>query len=195
MEPYDLNNILQTYNSVSQHNNNQEICCICQDIVDNGEQVYELPECKHMFHTNCIMTWFRAKNNACPLCANPGINNKDDNLTRKDYGYYGGWTSAQRRMTTTRFKMVAKIIKEKDCPNDLCKLYKTLLKDVDAIHQLKKNLDSFKKQEKNEMPYAKALKETEKYLRKLRTLGLKIYKQVNDVIEYPIVPIIIPTRQ
>ena len=55
MEPYDLNNVLQSYNSITEENDNQEICCICQDIVDNGQQVYELPECNHIFHTNCIL--------------------------------------------------------------------------------------------------------------------------------------------
>ena len=67
MDPYDINNILQTYNAVSQQNDYQEICCVCQDIVDNGEQVYELPECNHMFHNTCIMEWFKKSYN-CPLC-------------------------------------------------------------------------------------------------------------------------------
>ena len=196
MDPYDINNILQTYNAVSQQNDNQEICCVCQDIVDNGEQVYELPECNHMFHTNCIMTWFRAQNNACPLCANPGINNKKDKVKeRRDYGYFGGWSSAQRKMNTARYKMVSKIVNNKDCPKDLLKLYKSLSINIDAIKLIKNDFDVFKKTDKKHLPYEKAVQETEQRLRKMRTLGLKVYKQVMNVIEYPIVPIIIPTRQ
>lgn len=195
MDPYDINNILQTYSAVSQQNGHQEICCVCQDIVDNGEQVYELPECNHMFHTNCIMTWFRAQNNACPLCANPGINNKNDKTGRKDYGYFGGWSSAQRKMNTARYKMVSKIVNNKDCPKGLLKLHNGLSINIDAIKLIKSEFDQFKKKEKKQLPYETAIHETEHRLRKMRSLGLKIYKQVLDVIEYPIVPIIIPTRQ
>ena len=36
--------------------------------------IYELPECEHTFHTNCIMHWFRTDHNTCPLCQNTGIN-------------------------------------------------------------------------------------------------------------------------
>ena len=195
MEPYDLNNVLQTYNGISENNNNQEICCICQDIVDNGEQVYELPECKHIFHTNCIVTWFRNQNTACPLCANPGINNKNDKLSRRHYGYFGGWSSAQRMMETSRYKTVTKIINKKDCPKDLTKLYTNLMKNIDEFKTIKKNYQKFKTTTKNELSYESAIKQTEQQLRKIRTMGLKISKQVQQVVEYPIVPLIIPIRQ
>lgn len=195
MEPYDLNNVLQSYNSITEENDNQEICCICQDIVDNGQQVYELPECNHIFHTNCIITWFRNQNTGCPLCANPGINNKNEKLSRRHYGYFGGWVSAQRMMETTRYKRVVKIITKNDCPKDLKKLYINLMKNIDEFKIIKKNYQKFKTTTKNELAYGAAIKQTEQQLRKVRSMGLKISKQVQEVIEYPIVPLIIPIHQ
>ena len=49
-----------------------DICAICQE--DLCGNIYELPECGHKYHTNCIMHWFRTNHNTCPLCQNQGIN-------------------------------------------------------------------------------------------------------------------------
>ena len=54
-------------------NNNNDICAICHENLGE-ENIYNLPECCHNFHTNCIMTWFRAGHDRCPLCNNKGIN-------------------------------------------------------------------------------------------------------------------------
>ena len=54
-------------------NDSNDICAICHDNLGE-DNVYTLPECNHKFHTNCIMTWFRAKHNTCPLCNNKVIN-------------------------------------------------------------------------------------------------------------------------
>ena len=32
---------------------------------------YKIPECKHEFHNECLLTYFRVSNNtSCPLCRN-----------------------------------------------------------------------------------------------------------------------------
>ena len=44
-----------------------EKCAICHEnmnIIDDNNEMYELPECKHYFHTNCILTWFRSGHNS-----------------------------------------------------------------------------------------------------------------------------------
>lgn len=193
METYDLNNVLETLNTISQDNNCQEICCICQDILDNGEQIYELPECNHMYHTNCIMTWFRAQNIACPYCANPGTLNEKP-TPRRSYGYYGGYNNALRLMETNRYKMIIKILNKKDVPKDLKKLHATLKTSLSIYTNLRKDISEFKKNVKKQLTYENAIKQTESQLRKIRTLGLKINKTVQNIIDYPIVPIIIPFR-
>merc|ERR1712166_314928 len=54
------------------HHEDQDICAICHE--DFTGELYTLPECSHIFHTNCIMTWFRMKKTSCPLCNNNGVN-------------------------------------------------------------------------------------------------------------------------
>ena len=48
-------------------NNSELFCSICQsDVGINTEIVREL-KCSHVYHLNCIDTWFLIKNE-CPLC-------------------------------------------------------------------------------------------------------------------------------
>ena len=55
-----------------------EKCGICKELMDASlnKPLYEIPECKHRFHLECIMTWFRSPQEyydasafgKCPLC-------------------------------------------------------------------------------------------------------------------------------
>ena len=67
-------------------NNMQDNCGICQYPVDTSDtrQIYTLKECNHAFHTDCIISWFRTRNNRCPLCGNSGINHLED-----VFGHFG----------------------------------------------------------------------------------------------------------
>lgn len=53
-----------------------ELCCICHESLENGKQVFELPECHHKYHTHCIGAWWCAprdrseEDGKCPLCRN-----------------------------------------------------------------------------------------------------------------------------
>jgi len=42
-------------------------CNICQDDIKEGERVYCLNKCKHVFHNDCIEKWFKEKT-ICPVC-------------------------------------------------------------------------------------------------------------------------------
>ncbi|XP_078177320.1 E3 ubiquitin-protein ligase ATL41-like [Carex rostrata] len=42
-------------------------CAICLCILEEGEMVRKLPECKHLFHTECIDKWLNS-HATCPLC-------------------------------------------------------------------------------------------------------------------------------
>ena len=57
---------IRLYNHDSQINNNVEICSICLDNI-NSQPIHELDECKHKFHSSCLITWLRI-NNDCPMC-------------------------------------------------------------------------------------------------------------------------------
>ena len=45
----------------------QESCPICYDDLEEGQEVFELPHCRHTFHENCIRAWL-IKNPVCPMC-------------------------------------------------------------------------------------------------------------------------------
>ena len=42
-------------------------CAICQENMDNTEQIRRLNRCHHMFHDDCIGTWLQ-QNVHCPTC-------------------------------------------------------------------------------------------------------------------------------
>lgn len=42
-------------------------CAICQDPIEQGQQMRILNYCTHLFHSNCIDTWFTT-HVTCPTC-------------------------------------------------------------------------------------------------------------------------------
>lgn len=45
----------------------KEVCSICFSNMTSKDS-HILEECDHRFHTNCILKWFRSKQDTCPLC-------------------------------------------------------------------------------------------------------------------------------
>jgi len=43
-------------------------CSICICEFEEGEKLRLLPECGHVFHTECIMPWLTEKKSVCPMC-------------------------------------------------------------------------------------------------------------------------------
>ncbi|RAH58536.1 hypothetical protein BO85DRAFT_448552 [Aspergillus piperis CBS 112811] len=43
------------------------ICAICLETVNKADVIHALP-CKHVFHRQCLETWFLEYHNACPVC-------------------------------------------------------------------------------------------------------------------------------
>lgn len=59
-------------------------CSIChKDLVESAGDVTVLPECKHAFHSTCIIPWFRSGQSRCPLCNNTGRNRRQPRSTRQ----------------------------------------------------------------------------------------------------------------
>ncbi|XP_022140627.1 RING-H2 finger protein ATL64 [Momordica charantia] len=44
------------------------MCSICLTEFARQDSVYELPDCAHVFHINCIEKWMERNNFTCPLC-------------------------------------------------------------------------------------------------------------------------------
>lgn len=83
----------------------EDICAICHE--DFSGDLYTLPECSHIFHTNCIMTWFRMNHNTCPLCNNCGVNKLKD-IGSVDYGI--------RNAAFMNYKRARAFSRKKKCP-------------------------------------------------------------------------------
>ena len=48
-------------------------CCICLQACSSSSSSTHTLECGHVFHTDCIIAWFRTRGNAgtCPMCRAP----------------------------------------------------------------------------------------------------------------------------
>ena len=50
-----------------QADNMDEVCAICQEDIDEGNVIRKIRHCGHLFHKDCIDTWFLT-NVRCPTC-------------------------------------------------------------------------------------------------------------------------------
>ncbi len=131
-----------------QMNIQEDICPICQEALHN-KQTYELPECKHIFHTECILEWFRTRpisanyddldtDGKCPCCGNRGINNtkrcyKNIRTTRQRWFY--GCSQHFREKLTEMKKYEKKNEGPSELTNVLKKWEKTKLSFITAQEQ------------------------------------------------------------
>ena len=192
-EPVDMFNVIQNLNTISQENDDQEICTVCQDILDNGEQVHYLPECNHGYHTNCILTWFRTGNNNCPCCGNRGINYSEPKTSRQISRLGWGWELHRKRKNPNYIKLRAYSLR-KDAP-------KQLKEFVGKLKTAEKELLDFVKafkdgaNEREYMSYKDVTVIVRDFHTKRRRMQEKISNYVSSIIDYPIVPLIIPVRK
>ncbi|XP_022869568.1 RING-H2 finger protein ATL52-like [Olea europaea var. sylvestris] len=45
-------------------------CAVCLSVFEEGEEIRQLPQCKHCFHAPCIDMWLYSHLD-CPLCRSP----------------------------------------------------------------------------------------------------------------------------
>ena len=60
----EISNASSTFRAAANEDN---ICTICQENFEQGQQIRRLTHCNHSFHCDCIDTWFRG-NVHCPTC-------------------------------------------------------------------------------------------------------------------------------
>jgi hypothetical protein len=110
-----------------------DICSICHE--DLTGDLYILPECSHKYHTNCIMHWFRAGHNTCPLCNNNGVNAAHviDEI---------GWQL--RPAIMDKYKKLRAKSRRKDAPEKLKREIKQLKKIEERMKNIKKDYREFR---------------------------------------------------
>lgn len=55
-----------------------DICTICQDSIEENQEVRKINFCNHYYHRNCIDVWFRS-NVHCPTCRHDIRDNQENN--------------------------------------------------------------------------------------------------------------------
>lgn len=118
-----------------------EQCPICLDLLNN-EQVYELPECNHKYHTNCIFRWIRSGNVNCPYCGNTG---ECDNNSDYRYGNYSNeqykilrLNSRKKNAPIRLKKQVEQLKKLEQKQKDIRTEYKELSNKTGTFKEIKK---------------------------------------------------------
>jgi hypothetical protein len=167
-----------------------DLCPICLDpllnINNDVKTTYNLPECNHSYHTECIMHWFRGGNRKCPCCSDAGTS-----LVEQCVDDDAGCVWYETLMT--KFKHVKQISKDKNTPEfiiaKLEKLKKLESKNDDIRIELKSLNNSngvFKEIQKNKLKLEKKISYNTRVLFQMK-------KEI--VLLYPIKPIIVVTRK
>jgi len=164
----------------------EDICAICHE--DFSGDLYTLPECSHIFHTNCIMTWFRMNKSSCPLCMNSGVNSLKD-IKNLDWGI--------RNAALMNYKRAQSFSRRKNAPESLKKQIISLRKYEDKQKKFMKEFREFKKSIPEDMTVQNILTKNSK----LRRVKWRLQRGINRRktligFSYPnITNIIIPVKK
>lgn len=177
--------------------NVEDECMICKEEL-SCYQCYELPECKHKYHTHCLISWFRNGDSRCPYCGNKGINHSEskcNNYSFRRSRFYSTNTFESVYLNDLRKFANAK----KNINNENAINIKKSFNKITNLQELKKNNDDelfdFKKKLKTENVIYGDAKKKINYLRTnswniSRKINNEKYKLVNNSY---IIPLIIPT--
>ena len=149
-------------------NEGNGMCAVCLSTI-NEKGSYKL-ECGHVFHTNCIVQWFRNSNGNCPCCW--------DN--KKKISFYGVW---ERPYINTRCKKLERYSKKEDNVK--------LQKQVEKLNKKEKEYDILFQDRKK-------YKKTDEYKSTMKTINdfnKKIYNKdrtimnmkVKLISDYPVI--------
>ena len=174
----------------------EEKCMICHEGLSTAP-TYALPECKHTYHTHCIVTWFRhrpregtlgsSSDGKCPYCGNRGINH----IEEPEHDRYLPYRLSRRQQENMKF--IKKYAKTANAPKQLTTLFEKIKVQEQSLQDCKKELKDFKKSCKTDLVN---FNETKKKLTALRRAqwrkSLAIRKTQRAISQFPVIPIIIP---
>ncbi|XP_047312915.1 uncharacterized protein LOC124916229 [Impatiens glandulifera] len=67
---YDINKIMDENKSMATYREEKDMCTICLENYNAGDEINSMQHCPHQFHYGCIKNWMKI-NNSCPLCREP----------------------------------------------------------------------------------------------------------------------------
>ena len=138
----------------------EEKCSVCLENIDNNE--YILPECTHKFHINCILTWFRAGHNCCPLCRNGGVNS-GNNSSNMSMMYINNelmqytW-QYRKKLLQDNYLIMRSFSRKANAPKHLKKKVEKLKKMEIKRKKISKELSDFNKSKQPDLTVSKILK-------------------------------------
>ena len=176
----DISETLDVFNVNDVPLADDDQCIICLAKL-NTKPTYSLPECKHTFHQNCIMHWFRQGSSKCPLCNNNGSiqNNSADGVC---------WRGAREKYAVLR-----RYSRRKNAPLKLKQFVAKLRKHEKSLKAIRKNVSEFKKREGI---FGELKKEYDRLLTKQRRHQCKIRRMKNLLgRSHQIIPVILVERR
>lgn len=186
--------ISSTVDLLNINDNLEEECMICKDEL-SCYQCYTLPECKHTYHTHCLISWFRNGDARCPYCGNKGINNKPESYSsfRRSRIYNMGTYESQYLNDLRTFSNAKKNILN-PAAIKIKKSFEKIKKLENDYKDYNQEFTEFKKKLKDEpVTYADARKKMYEYRtgkwKWLKKINTEKFKLVNNSY---IVPLIIP---
>ena len=155
-------------------------CPICYDNL-KLEQQYTIPDCKHTFHTNCIVHWFRNGYSHCPLCNHCGLGTKKY-ATNKVISIPNSIKNNK-----VKFKLIQAYVVKNNKPIWLKKLLDDYNIQLDIIKTKKKKLHIVKHKTGVYKDMYKECKTLEDQINKLEW---KLRKSEINILSFPLYPII-----
>jgi len=159
-------------------------CAICLDSMTK-ENNYCILECKHEFHSSCLVNWFRTGKKSCPMCRNEGE------------------TCNHHRSNNTLFKMKIKYgLKNINAPKEFKKIVNKYIKLKEKVKTLEKErkevnkeMKELKKEEDN-LTYkdfidlrGKLYTNSHKLFKKIRKYQRETYELEKTIESIPVKPI------
>jgi hypothetical protein len=157
-------------------------CVICLENLATETQ-YELPECSHKFHQNCIVQWFRGGNCKCPLCNNLGVNEVAVHATNPSSMWWRGGNY--------KYQMIRKYSRKKEAPREL----KKEIEKIKKLEAKQKTLRAEIKEFKDKPGTWRVLnKEMSKLRRSRWRMESNLRRRKMAISNFNIVPIIIAKK-
>lgn len=154
----------------------EEDCSICREKMNEYDMecpIYVLPQCKHVFHVQCLMDWFRMSGNSwCPYCHQ----DLDQKLKVSGHGSYG------RR---GKFGLLLDYGKRRDANPEVKRIVEKYQKMEKRMKESRQKITDFEKDHKE------MLQQYEKLKGEWRNDRRKLFIMEGMMRAIPVVPIVI----